>query len=406
MLEIRALGGSGEDSRNCFLVSWDDHSILLDCGVRREIADVSVVYPALNDDIAEKLDAVILSHAHEDHTAALPYLYHLGYTGNVYATAETISQTPGFMKKWYDYAFSNDALIPYDPQDIEKVRFHELSEAPSFLVNHGRSGHMLGSQWYLFSVAGKRILYTGDITYEGLLLETDSLPECDILIIDCAYASRNIIQKKSYEKLARLAEKTLGNGGHLLLPVPANGRGIDMYLHLLSHGFNILVDAAIIKNTDKLRSETGWIRETDLWRAESDNVTIIKKENIIPDKPSVILVPDGMMTTARSKAYYELIKNDKNSRIVITGHSAKGTLANSLQDQEYRRDNKIAVKVDNLTIKVHLDERDVLKTVRMCKPERVVLFHARKENCRELIEKLREMKIETLCSTEEKMTVI
>ena len=104
MLEIRALGGSGEDSRNCFLVRWDDGSILLDCGVRREIAAVDVVYPLLTEEIAQNLDAVFLSHAHEDHTAALPYLYHLGYGGKVYATEETISLTPGFLRKWHDYA--------------------------------------------------------------------------------------------------------------------------------------------------------------------------------------------------------------------------------------------------------------------------------------------------------------
>ncbi|MBR0230436.1 MAG: hypothetical protein IJL94_03510, partial [Erysipelotrichaceae bacterium] len=252
----------------------------------------------------------------------------------------------------------------------------------------------------------KRILYTGDITYESLLLETDELPQCDILIIDCAYASRNIIQKKSYEKLAKLAEKTTGNNGHLLLPVPANGRGIDMYLYLLKQGLNILADASVIKNTEKLKKETAWIRETDLWKSKDEDVKVIGEQNIIPDKPSVILVSDGMMTTARSKAYYELIKDDKNSLIVITGHSAKGTLANSLQDKDYRRNNRIAVKVGNLTIKVHLDERDVIKTVKHTKPGKVVLFHAKKENCRGLREKLAEMKIETLCSTEEKMTAI
>ena len=73
MIKITSLGGSGEDSRNCFYVQGESFSFLLDCGVRREIADVSVVYPLLTEKIARSLDAVFLSHAHEDHTAALPY---------------------------------------------------------------------------------------------------------------------------------------------------------------------------------------------------------------------------------------------------------------------------------------------------------------------------------------------
>ena len=75
-----SLGGSGEDCRSCFYLTGPKANILLDCGVRREIhSPASRVYPALTEEIARSLDAVFLSHAHEDHTAALPYLYKLGY---------------------------------------------------------------------------------------------------------------------------------------------------------------------------------------------------------------------------------------------------------------------------------------------------------------------------------------
>ena len=398
MLEIRALGGSGEDSRNCFLVRWDDGSILLDCGVRREIAAVDVVYPLLTEEIAQNLDAVFLSHAHEDHTAALPYLYHLGYGGKVYATEETISLTPGFLRKWHDYAKTNNGIIPFDEEDISRVRFERITEAPSYLVSRGRSGHMLGSQWYLFSIVGRRILYTGDLTFEGLLMAADELSECDVLIIDCAYASKFVSQKESYEKLADIARSTLNNGGNLLLPVPANGRGIDMYLYLKKQGLNILVDAAVIRNTVDLSQKTEWIRKTDLWSDLEDIVTVIGKDIIKPEVPSVIIVPDGMMTTAKAQGYYELLRDDPSSRIVITGHSAKGTLADSIQIEEYRRDNNIFAGVEKLTIKVHPDEDDVVDLVRRTKPEKVMLFHAKEKNCVELKKKLRNMGKEVFCS--------
>ena len=404
MLEIKALGGSGEDSRNCFLVSWDDHSILLDCGVRREIADVSTVYPLLTEEIARDLDAVFLSHAHEDHTAALPYLYHLGYKGKVYATRETISSTPGFLKKWHDYAKSNDAVIPFDEEDINKVIFEDINNAPDYLISRGRSGHMLGSQWYLFNASGRKVLYTGDFTYDGLLLQTDELPECDILIMDCAYASRKVDQRKNYEKLARLAEKTLKNKGHLLLPVPANGRGIDMYLYLEKLGHNMIVDSSVINNAHKLKEQTAWIRDTDLWKENNEHTSIITGEIIKPAEPSVIIVPDGMMTTARSISYFELLRDEPNSLVVITGHSAKGTLANSIQDDDYCQENGIKVRVENLTIKVHPDEKDVVDTVKKAHPEAVMLFHARQEKCGRLKRKLVCQKVDIACSLDETIT--
>ncbi len=398
MLEISALGGSGEDSRNCFLVRWDDGSILLDCGVRREIAAVEVVYPLLTEEIAKNLNAVFLSHAHEDHTAALPYLYHLGYGEKVYATEETISLTPGFLRKWHDYAQANKGIIPFDEEDINKVHFEKITDAPFYLISRGRSGHMLGSQWYLFSIAGKRILYTGDITFDGLLMAADELPECDILIIDCAYASKFINQKNSYEKLAEIALNTLSNGGNLLLPVPANGRGIDMYLYLKKQGLNILVDAAVIRNTVDLRRQTEWVKESDLWSDCEDVVTVTGKEPVRPEVPSVIIVPDGMMTTAKAQGYYELLRNDSKSRIVITGHSARGTLADSIQIEDYRKENNILAGVEKLTIKVHPDEDDVVDLVRKTKPEKVMLFHAKEKNCTELKKKLREKGKEVSCS--------
>ena len=398
MLEIKALGGSGEDSRNCYLVQWDNGSILLDCGVKREIAPVDVIYPLLTEEIAGNLDAVFLSHAHEDHTAALPYLYHLGYEGKVYATEETISLTPGFLRKWHDYAQSNNGIIPFDEEDINRVCFEKITEAPSCLIARGRSGHMLGSQWYLFGIEGKRILYTGDITYDGMLMAADELPKCDILITDCAYASKFIDQKESYEKLADIAGNTLKNGGHLLLPVPTNGRGIDMYLYLKKQGFNILADSAVIRNATALRQETSWLKETDLWSDPEDNVTVIDKEIIRPEVPSVIIVPDGMMTTFKAQSYYEMLRNDPSNRIVITGHSAKGTLADSIQLAEYRRENNVLAEVEKLTIKVHPDEDDVVDFVRKTEPEKVMLFHAKEKNCTELKRKIRNMGIEVSCS--------
>ena len=111
MIKIISLGGSGEDSRSCFLVQSENLSVLFDCGVRREIADVSRVYPLITKEIAENLDAVIISHAHEDHSAALPYLYALGYQGAVYASDETITLIPSYLRKWAQYVKSNNCVL-------------------------------------------------------------------------------------------------------------------------------------------------------------------------------------------------------------------------------------------------------------------------------------------------------
>ena len=175
MIKIKALGGAGEDSRNCFLLSTDSLNILLDCGVRREIAEVSRVYPLLTRETVSTLDMVIISHPHEDHTAALPYLYELGYRGDVYGSRETIELIPDYLRKWADYVEANDGQLPFDRHNIDLISYRTVDEL-DIPVRWGRSGHMVGSLWYLFELEGHRILYTGDSTYDSLLLQMDNYP--------------------------------------------------------------------------------------------------------------------------------------------------------------------------------------------------------------------------------------
>ncbi len=392
MIKITSLGGAGEDSRNCFLLQTDELNVLLDCGVRREIASVDTVYPLLTGEIAEKLDCVIISHAHEDHTAALPYLYSLGYTGAVYASKETIELIPGYMEKWIAYVQENNGILPFDPDEKDKVVFRPIEEL-DLDVTWGRSGHMIGSLWYLFTLEGHRILYTGDATFDSMLLQKDPFPQADTLIIDSAYASRHLNQKQQFQTISDLAQE---NNTRILLPVPANGRGIDLFEYLKPFDFPLYVEPNIIKNTDKLFTETGWIK--DIVPSEGEYVTA--DENIrSADLPGVWLFGDGMMTTAVAREYFESVRHDPEAIIIISGHSARGTLANNLLKEEYRQANDIRCQVMTVTIKVHLDEDDVLKAVKSCGAQNVMLFHSRRGNCSELAETLNSMGINTVCET-------
>ena len=122
--QIISLGGSGEDSRNCFYVQAGAERFLLDCGVRRELhIGVKRVYPALTREIAQKLTAVFISHAHEDHTAALPYLHELGYRGPVYGTQETLTEVKNFLQKWVDYIKRGGDTIPFQEENINALDF-------------------------------------------------------------------------------------------------------------------------------------------------------------------------------------------------------------------------------------------------------------------------------------------
>lgn len=388
MLKLTSLGGCGEDSRNCFLLQSNDHSVLLDCGVRREIADVSEVYPLLTREIAENLDAVILSHAHEDHTAALPYLYELGYRGYVYASEETISLTPAFLLKWVYYVKNNGGELPFPEDNIDSIHFRNIEDCP-IKLSYGRDGHITGGLWYRFELDGQSLLYTGDLTYDSLLLQADPLPETDILVIDSAYADQHLEQNKQYQKLAETAQEVTAAGGKLLLPVPANGRGIDMFVYLSRFDLPLFVEERIVKKTEDLFHKKLWIKPFDLPEKNYSVVNNVNRNDLLKQGPAgVYLFSDGMMTEPTAQRYFETVRDDSSSRIIISGHSARGTLANQLLQKEFLVNNNIKVSAEQLTIKVHNDFDDVVSLVKSVCPKYVMLFHCKRSGCTALAEKL------------------
>ena len=432
-IAVTSLGGSGEEARNCFLLEAGNHAVLLDCGVRREaLGALDHVYPALTREIAGRLTAVFLSHAHEDHVAALPYLYELGYRGNVYGTEETIRLAGGFMKKWVDFVAAAGGRLPFSVETMKRVAFSAISLGSQVVeglsMTAGRSGHMLGSCWLRFEYGGKSLLYTGDMTLAGRLLATDLPPESDGAVVDCAYAGRVLPQAGQYGALVGLAEEVAAGGGKLLLPVPPNGRGSDILLHLCENlrGVPVYAEANVAALCVQLLKERKWLRADVGGRINEageqpngmglpgDRIDAVSRAEtyinavIIPDGPSrslalsapgpaVYLTGDGMMSSPAAAAYFEVLKGDARNCILITGHTARSALGSRIFDPAFRAQAGVAARAQRLTIKVHLDDRDVIALNRSVRAKKILLFHAPLENTRELTGKLQNLGVDARC---------
>lgn len=435
-IAVTSLGGSGEEARNCFLLEAGNHTVLLDCGVRREaLGEFDRVYPALTREIAGRLTAVFLSHAHEDHVAALPYLYELGYRGNVYGTEETIRLAGGFMKKWADFVTAAGGRLPFSVETMKQVAFSTISRGSQVVeglsVTAGRSGHMLGSCWLRFEHGGKSLLYTGDMTLAGRLLATDLPPESDGAVVDCAYAGRTLSQTGQYGALVDLAEEVAAGGGKLLLPVPPNGRGSDILLHLCENlcGVPVYAEANVAALCGELLKERKWLRADVCGRisgaGEESNGAGLPCGRIdamnradtftnaisLPDVqsrslalsapgPAVYLTGDGMMSGPVAAAYFEALKGDARNCILITGHTARSALGSRIFDPAFRAQAGLAARAERLTIKVHLDDQDVIALNRSVRAKKILLFHAPLENTRELTGKLRNLGVDARCGLE------
>lgn len=384
---LSSLGGSGENGRNCHLIGTGDGLILLDCGVKREICGDTVgFYPNLTKEIAADIKAVFLSHCHEDHVAALPLLYELGYTGMVYASAETLAEVPGFIKKWMSYVEAHNGLLPYKKESVEKIRFVRLGlgeqEIDGIHMVTGRSGHVLGGIWYTFFLEGKTVFYSGDMSLNPAVLAIDLPGPCDGAIVNSAYAGKSMDQEAQYDRLLESIKETISQGGKVLLPVPSKGRGIDILIYLEEHlpGVPLYVEQAIVDSRLKLSQEKDWI-QTGMVGTPGPAVTVIdeggrRREALSDDKGAVYLTPDGMLTTPVSLEYYDYLKGDPRNKIIITGHAAMGTVGYGVLDKACREEQGVLALGEKIVFKVHLDDDDVVSLCKTVKARKIVLFHS------------------------------
>lgn len=389
---LNVLGGVGESGRNCYLLSLFGKKILLDCGVLRETSGNQVGgYPALTPEIAQQIDAVFLSHAHEDHCAALPYLYSLGYHAKVYASKQTASSAVKMIEKWCNYVHANHGTLPFTDDNVNKIDWEDISihdDLAGIRFVCGKSGHTCGSLWIAFyspdDADSAVFFYSGDFCLHSLTLAYDMPPHSKYALIDQAYYGEHIFQDKQYETILNKACAIYSKCGRLLLPVPSAGRGCDMLMYLINTAQHIpvFVEKGILETCMKLISSPEHLKNGITFCPEKyDNLHPITTEEDREQalaSSGIIFTTDGMMTSKESLFYYQSIKNDQNSAIIITGQTASGTLGNNLLSPEYRVAHKILCEVDKIVIKVHPDADDIANIEKYILPEHVQYFHSSK----------------------------
>ncbi|WYP26474.1 MBL fold metallo-hydrolase [Alkalihalobacillus sp. FSL W8-0930] len=230
MMNLTTLGGVKEYGRNCFLLT--DHTtntrIMLDCGVRNGTPEV---YPEITEEIAQSLQAVFISHVHNDHIGALPLLAKKGFNGEVWMSEASLAQLPPIISSWQqknpDVSLANLQFRAFPKQ----TRGKEVSLTKSLHVTWGYSGHMLGSVWYIFRVNEETFFFSGDIALDAPLLVTDQpiLRFYDHALIDSGHAAYTMPYQKSIQNIMAVLSDPL-EPYHV--PVNLSGKACDLLFSL------------------------------------------------------------------------------------------------------------------------------------------------------------------------------
>lgn len=432
MTKLTIWGGAGEHGRSSYLLSGERFRLLLDCGVKKGGAGE---YPLIEPEQVKRLDAVLLSHSHEDHSVALPLLYAHGYSGEVWTTRETRAQLDTYFRSWRSSVSREGHELPYTEADEQAIRYRYLEEGesltwfeiiPEVWAMWGRSGHLAGSVWFLIAAEGNSTFYSGDYTAESQLLEADSpvkafaaaghmpypeqrresmppVPPLDLAIIDAAYGLDQDTQADKLEQLEQAIRKTIARGGKVLLPVPASGRGQEMILWACEHlpDLQIVVEPKLVDGLRQLTGSPFWLRGGDPKPNSSalDRITqfLASRHWAMPQSgrereelltglgPSLWFVPDGMMQSALSRWYYARWAGHSTHSVLITGHVSAGTFGYQLLHEPDRHG---VCEVRKLRYKVHQGRNDVQQMLMHLPVRHAVLVHAARSETDKLCEAL------------------
>lgn len=349
-----------------FLFDDGKTKILIDCGMFQcpRFCDLRSQAPFPFN--PSELDALLVTHAHIDHTGRIPKLAREGFSGKIFSTPPTkelaalmLEDSLGVLEK--EAKRHGEDLI-YEEKDIssalrlwETVEYHNEFKIGDFKIKFLNSGHILGSAMVELEIGGKRVVVTGDLGNPPtpLLKDPEEIRDANILLVEATYGDRlheNRVARKL--KLERAIEDTLRAGGVLMLPAFSLERTQELLFEindLMESGrvprVPIFLDSPLaIKATAVYKKyESYFNREAhekikswdDLFKLPNVKFTLTTEEsksiNEVP-APKIIMAGSGMSTGGRILHHERRYLPDPKSTLLMVGYQAPGSLGRMLQD--------------------------------------------------------------------------
>ena len=432
----------------------DGRSYLLDCGMyqghRKEAEQRNRHFPFP----APSIDAVILSHAHIDHSGNLPLLVKNGFGGPIYTTPATVDlahamlldtahiqeSDVAFLNKWRARR-GEEILEPlYTAEDAQRtlplfqpVPYYtpkQLSANLSYQCYD--AGHILGSSTILFHSQENgrevRLLFSGDLGRKSMLIirDPDPPPPADYLIMESTYGGRSHEELESAkDKLAGVIKSTAARGGKVIVPAFAVGRvqQLVLLLHELTNegrvpNIPIFVDSPLAVDVTAVfrKHPEVFDEETRKYLTDGDDPFGFKRLTYIREAneskklndlhgPCVIISPSGMCEAGRILHHLRNNLEDPRCTVLITGYQADNTLGRRLLDKApevkvFGEPMRVRASVESLqALSAHADQAELLEWMKPLAGtvKKVFLVHGEPDGARTLQQAIqKEYGVETL----------
>ncbi len=422
---LLTLGGFGEVGRSCMLLITHESKILMDCGINPGAKEPLSAFPRLDwaNMNLDEIDAIVISHAHLDHTGFLPVIFKYGFNGPIYCSEPTLPLMTLIQTDYVKVAMGEGTIPIYTERDIKEVIKHTITLpygmvtdiAPDVKLVLSNAGHILGSATVHLHIGNgdHNVVYTGDLKYgRSQLFESASwnYPRVETLIIESTYGAKEDIMPPREEVEAHFVNtinKVLTDGGKVLIPVPAVGRAqevlmvIDSYMKagklieapVFIEGMISEATAMHIAYPEYLLKELRQrILETDDNPFMSEYFTIIEhadgRSEALRDEPAIIMATSGMLEGGPVIEYFKSIASNPKNKVVFVSYQVNGTLGRRVLDGSRQvsvmgRDGKIEVIDINCQVEKiegfsgHSDYNQIISYVNKLRPKlrRVIVDH-------------------------------
>ncbi|HEX6901217.1 MAG TPA: MBL fold metallo-hydrolase [Thermoanaerobaculia bacterium] len=381
MAKVTFLGAAGCVTGSCTLLEWGNRKVLVDCGLYQGTEELEArnwnPFPFRPSEV----DAVIVTHAHLDHTGLLPRLVAHGYSGPIYCTAPSrglislvLLDAGKLQEEEVRYARRKGYSRHADPQPLyteddakrvlkllEKVRFGEEKEIfPGIDVRFVRAGHLLGAATVEITAKGgdgqrRTWCFSGDVGRYGVPILKDPEPPREIpeaLLLESTYGDRRHPQEDAEDALGRIIEETFRRGGMVIIPAFALGRTQEVLYHL-----SALAEAGRLDPSTVFLDSPMAIEATQLYhQAESEHdedFDLLNDQGVNPlsygrfnrvrtadqskalnsrGEPAVIVAASGMAAGGRVVHHLLHRLGDPRSTVLFAGYQAVGTRGRALLD--------------------------------------------------------------------------
>lgn len=391
-MKITFMGAAKTVTGSKYLIQADGKNILVDCGLfqgHKKLRERN--WNTLPID-PHSIDAVILTHAHIDHTGYLPLLVKRGFSKKIYCSQSTydlcrillpdsahLQEEEAKFVNLYGFSKHKPALPLYTVEDAERAleHFHpipfgiEQSLQGEVSVTLQRAGHILGASFVLLKQNKTTLCFSGDIgrPHDPIMEPPSTVQMADYLILESTYGDRSHGTKDTLEQLADVINRTVKRGGTIIIPAFAVGRAQSI-LYFLSQlklknripDIPIYLDSPMAIDATELFCAHS--SEHRLSKEQSKQVCSVatytntpeqSKELTADTSPKIIISASGMATGGRILFHLKQFAPDARNTILFTGFQAPGTRGSALVNG---RDLKIHGEI--IPVKAEITELDNL----------------------------------------------